>query len=560
MQFLLYLFSLAPIFTVFLLLVMVRKPAQQAMPLAYLVTVAISFILWKVPVAVIGASTVEGLVMAADILYIVFGAIFLLNVLRASGAISTIRKGLLKISADRRIQAIIIVWLFGSFLEGASGFGTPAAICSPLLVALGFPALAAVMVALIGNSTAVVFGAVGTPMLLGVNAGLGGSPLVNGYLNQQDISYRELFDLIVTKTGILNSMVGTLIPLFMVACLTRYFGRDKSWRKGFAVYQFALFAGLAFTIPSTLTAVLLGAEFPSLIGGLVGLGIVVTAAQKGLFMPKQVWDFPSPQNWEDSWKSSISLKINPQIKTMSLLRAWMPYVLVGLLLILSRLPNLPLQGLLRALQFNFNHIFATEITVSSQPLYLPGTIFILVVMITYFLHEMTWPELKISLRDALATLSGTAIVLATAVPMARVFINSGFNQSGLMSMPLTLAEGAASLAGSSWSLFAPVIGALGSFIAGSATVSNMMFSLFQFGVAKDINVSGSVIMALQAMGSAAGNMICVANVVAAMATVGLSGCEGLLIRRLLLPLTYYVLGSGILGTMLLVSIGSSSSL
>ena len=154
-------------------------------------------------------------------------------------------------------------------------------------------------------------------------------------------------------------------------------------------------------------------------------------------------------------------------------------------------------------------------------------------------------------QDAIATLAGTALVLAAAVPMARVFINSGLNESDLASMPLTLADGVSNLAGQSWPLFAPIIGAIGSFIAGSATVSNMMFSLFQFGVATDINVSGAVVVGLQAMGAAAGNMICVSNVVAASATVGLAGCEGALIRRLLLPLTYYLAAAGILGAIVI---------
>ena len=111
------------------------------------------------------------------------------------------------------------------------------------------------------------------------------------------------------------------------------------------------------------------------------------------------------------------------------------------------------------------------------------------------------------------------------------------------------------MAGQSWPLFAPIIGAMGSFIAGSATVSNMMFSLFQFGVAVEIDVSGAVVVALQAMGGAAGNMICVANVVAASATVGLIGCEGLLIRRVLIPLTYYLIGAGLLGLLTIYGLG-----
>ena len=542
-----YLLALAPIITVFLLLVIARRPAKQAMPVAYLVTAAIALLMWQVPFSVLAASTIQGLVMAAEILYIVFGAILLLNVLKESGAIATIRRGLLEVSPDRRIQAVIIVWLFGSFLEGASGFGTPAAICAPLLVALGFPALAAVMVALIANSTAVVFGAVGIPVLLGIDAGLEGSPIVDNYMAELGISYAEYFGRIVVRSGVFNSIVGTLIPLFMVTCLTRYFGQRKSWGEGLAVWQFALFAGLAFTIPSTLTALFLGPEFPSLIGGLVGLAVVVPAAQKGFFTPKQVWDFPPTEAWEDGWTGSIRGAINNEVRGMTLFKAWIPYVLVGLFLVLSRLPFLPFQGLLKALKLNFLNVLGTEITVNSQPLYLPGTIFILVVILTYFLHRVKTEALKQATFDAVKTLTGTALVLAAAVPMARVFINSGFNESGLASMPLTLADGVSNLAGQSWPFFAPTIGAMGSFISGSATVSNMMFSLFQFGVAAEIGISGAVVVALQAMGGAAGNMICVPNVVAASATVGLSDCEGLLIRRVLLPLIYYVAGAGILG-------------
>ncbi len=542
-----YLLASAPIITIFLLLVIAKRPAKQAMPIAYLVTAAIAIVIWQVSFPVLAASTIEGLVMAVEILYIVFGAILLLNVLKASGAIATIRRGLLEVSPDRRIQVLIIAWMFGSFIEGASGFGTPPAVCGPLLVALGFPALAAVMAALIANSTAVVFAAVGIPVLLGINAGLEGSPVVENHIAQLGVTYSEYFARIVVRAGFLNGIIGTLIPLFMVACLTRYFGQRKSWREGLEVWKFALFAGLAFTIPSTLTVFILGPEFPSLIGGLVGLAIVVLAAQKGFLTPKQTWDFPPTEAWEDGWMGSFRPVMNSEVQGMTLFKAWIPYVLVGFFLVLSRLPFLPFQGLLRALKLNFPNVLGTEIAINSQPLYLPGTIFILVVICTYFLHQVKTEALKQATIDAVNTLTGTAVVLAAAVPMARVFINSGFNESGLASMPLTLADGVSSLAGQSWPLFAPMIGAMGSFIAGSATVSNMMFSLFQFGVAVEIDVSGSVVVALQAMGGAAGNMICVANVVAASATVGLSGCEGLLIRRVFLPLTYYVIGAGVLG-------------
>ena len=121
-------------------------PARRAMALAYAVTVVVAWSMWKVEIPVIVAASLQGLLLAVSLLYIVFGALLLLATLTYSGAVSTIREAFARISPDRRIQAIIVGWLFGSFIEGAAGFGTPAAVCAPLLLALGFPAMAAVMV------------------------------------------------------------------------------------------------------------------------------------------------------------------------------------------------------------------------------------------------------------------------------------------------------------------------------------------------------------------------------------------------------------------------------
>ncbi len=132
-------------------------------------------------------------------------------------------------------------------------------------------------------------------------------------------------------------------------------------------------------------------------------------------------------------------------------------------------------------------------------------------------------------------------------PMVQVFINSNGGAAGYVKMPIALAEGVAALAGSAWPIFAPFIGGIGAFVAGSNTISNMMFSLFQFDVGQRIGVDPTWVVALQAVGGAAGNMICVHNVVAASAVVGLLGKEGLVIRRTLLPFVYYALLTGALG-------------
>src|SRR5690554_870925 len=201
--------------------------------------------------------TLQGLVVTAGILWIIFGAILLLNTLKHSGGIQAIRAGFMTISPDRRVQAIIIAWLFGCFIEGASGFGTPAAIVAPLLVAIGFPAMAAVMLGMLVQSTPVSFGAVGTPIIIGITSGLD-SEAVGAQLLANGSDWASFLQLITNQVAIVHAIVGTVIPLIMVLMLTRFFGKEKSWKATIEIIPFALFAGVAFTIPYALTGLFLG--------------------------------------------------------------------------------------------------------------------------------------------------------------------------------------------------------------------------------------------------------------------------------------------------------------
>ncbi len=560
-----FLFAAIPIATVFLLLVVARRPAGQAMPLAYLVTVAIALLVWKVPFVEVAASSVQGAIAALEILYIVFGAMLLLNTLQESGAIASIRQSLLGISRDRRVQVIIIAWLFGGFIEGASGFGTPAVITVPLLVAIGFPAMAAVISALIIQSTPSTFGAVGTPLIIGINTGLQDVPAVEEQLAKLGLTKAEYIAAVGQWAGILHGIIGTFLPLVLVLALTLSFG-DRPFRlalqDSLATWKFALFAGLAFTVPYTLTAVFIGPEFPTLIGGLVGLSLVVPAARRGFFVPETHWDFPPPSQWPDAWRSQLpSTDKSTPIKAslMSAQRAWLPYVILGALLLATRLEFLPIRGWLQSIRLTWPSIFGTAVTATTQPLYLPPTVFIVVVILTAFIQKMKPDALGRAVVQSLPMLKKTILALGAAVLMARVFINSGVNTSGLASMPLTLADGMAALTGQTWPFFAPIVGTIGSFVAGSVTVSNLMFSVFQFGVALQVGLSSALGLSLQCVGASAGNMICVSNVVAAEATVGLTGCEGLLMRKVLLPTLYYVGFAGLLGILASLVMGKAPS-
>ncbi|MDY3205026.1 MAG: L-lactate permease, partial [Arcobacter sp.] len=227
-------FAALPIIFAGILLVGLRVSAKKAMPLVYIATIAVAFMIWEVSFERVLASTIEGMLITISVLWIIFGAILLLNTLKHSGAIIVIRQGFNNISPDRRIQAIIVAWLFGCFIEGASGFGTPAAIAAPLLVAIGFPAMAAVMLGMMVQSTPVSFGAVGTPILIGVNKGLDSNG-IGATLTNLGSSWDVYLQIITSEVAITHAITGTLIPLLMCVMLTRFFGEKKSWTEGLAI-------------------------------------------------------------------------------------------------------------------------------------------------------------------------------------------------------------------------------------------------------------------------------------------------------------------------------------
>ncbi|KGK82330.1 lactate permease [Stutzerimonas degradans] len=553
-------FAFSPILLAAILLIGLRWPAKRAMPLVYLLTAGIALYIWDMSFNRVLASTVQGLVITAGVLWIIFGAILLLNTLKHSGGITAIRAGFTTISPDRRIQAIIIAWLFGCFIEGASGFGTPAAIAAPLLVAIGFPALAAVILGMLVQSTPVSFGAVGTPIIIGINGGLDTATL-GTQLTAQGSSWAAYLQLITSEVAILHALTGTIMPLIMVLMLTRFFGKEKSWRAGFEVLPFAIFGGLAFTLPYVATGLFLGPEFPSLLGGLIGLAIVTSAARVGFLVPKKSWDFADAKDWPSEWLGSIEMKLEDlTAKPMSTFRAWLPYVLVGALLVISR--TIPEVGaFMKSIVVVFPDILGEAgIKADFMPLYLPGGILVAVVLATFFLHGMKVRELTAAVGESSKVLVGAGFVLLFTVPMVRILINSGVNTAELASMPITMARYVADSVGSVYPLLAPSIGALGAFIAGSNTVSNMMLSQFQFGVAQNLGISGALIIAAQAVGAAAGNMVAIHNVVAASATVGLLGREGTTLRKTVWPTLYYVLVSGLLTLIAIYVIGVTDPL
>ena len=369
------------------------------MPVGYVVVVIIGLFVWQLSFASIAASTVQGLIIALTILYIVFGALLLLATLSESGAVNTIRSAFTDISPDRRVQAVIIAFLFGTFIEGAAGFGTPAAVAAPLLLALGFPAMAAVMTGLIIQSTPVSFGAVGTPLLVGVQGGLQGGGPVDNYLSQQNLELAAyVTDTITLRVVLIHAICGVLIPLILACMITGFFGENRNFGEGLGVWKFALFGATAMLIPYVLFGWLLGPEFPALLGGPIGLIAAVFAARQGWFLPDEPWDFGPRENWEDEWMGNVdpddlATEVEGE-QRIGIVNAWAPYALVAFFLVISRLPALGLVDILSGITLAWENIFGVEgIAADFAPFYLPGFMFLLAIVITYFLHRMNFQQI-----------------------------------------------------------------------------------------------------------------------------------------------------------------------
>jgi lactate permease len=540
------LLAVLPVFVVFLFFVVFKQPAKVTMPIGFLLTVLVAFFFWGVSYQVIGDSIIEGIVIALEILYIVFGALLLLNVLTQSGALSKIKESFVHISHDRRVQVILVAWLFGSFIEGVSGFGTPAAVAGPLLVAIGFPALAAVVATMTIQSTSVSFGALGTPVLVGLDAGLKNQAIVENVVSQTGLTFLEYLHHVGFVTVVIQAVIGTFIPLLMICMMTRFFGAERSIRAGLEIWPFALAAGFAFTIPSVIVNYFLGPEFTTVLGALIGMTIMVFVARKKWLLPKTEWDFGPRKTWPSYWKGHVAHPHKKITYHISYWKAWLPYVLLPVLLFVTRFDGV--KDFLRSNVVLFvPSFFGTSISHSITVLYNPGFVLVVVALFSAWFLHMNRKSFFIALQDTDRTLIQASIALLFAVPLVRVFINSGMNMSGLESMPLFLASSIATSVGAFWPALSTVIGAFGAFISGSNTVSNMTFALFQFSVAQVQGMNEAFILALQSVGGSAGNLISIHNIIAALAAVSLVGQEGAVMRKTLIVLAYYLIFAAIIG-------------
>jgi lactate permease len=522
MNFILTIIALVPFVLLFILIVMKRIPALKSIPLTWFITFIITFFIWKVSFVDISASFMKGFFTAIEIILIIFGAVFLIEVLKQKKQVKTLQNILSKISPDARIQVIIIGLFFGSLLEGIAGFGVPAALTAPLLVSVGFAPILAVIVSLIANSTAVSFGAAGTPILLGLD------PL--------NLSQNIIQGITVT-TALIHSIVGIIIPLILVYFVILYSKEENKFSSLIKTLPFIIFAWVCFAVPYYLVAVHVGPELPSIIAGFFGLIVVSLAAHFKFLTPRKIIHF---------------CKIQKKIEKISwgkTLKSILPYLIIIIFLAFTRI-FIPIKEKLLSIGLSWNNIFGTEVSFSFLPLYTPSFYFIISVLVCLIFYRASKKDFRVSISNSFDRIKLPFVALFFAVVLVQLFIISSNNSSGLPGIPLMLAEGISLIVKNGYVFVSPFIGVFGSFIAGSNTVSNLLFGVLQSEVAKTLGISVVLVLALQVVGGAIGNMIAVHNVIAVNSVVGLKNSEGRVIRKTIWVAIIYAFFVGIVGFIL----------
>lgn len=529
--------ALTPIIAAMILMGALRVSPPVSLSAALVGSALLGFFVWGMPADLIAGASVLGALKALDIILIIFGAILLLNVLEKSGALEVINGSFSKISSDRRIQTVILAWLFSGFIEGAAGFGAAAALTAPLLVGLGFPAVAAVAVALICNSMPVPFGAAGTPAIT-VGKTLSEALSVAG------IEQSGFMAQVVEQTAGIFASSGTFLPLIAVAFLVLTTSRERRFLSILEITPFCLFSGLAFTVPWYLTARFLGPELPSMLGVVAGLPIVILSVRTGFLIPKKVWRFENDGNAEISPVAPPANVAQPPVpaQRISVVKAWLPYAAIAAILVLTRLEFLPFREMLSS----FGHIVVEKGFLPAKFDWAffnnPGVIpFFPVAVVSGLCFGLRFREIFGVCRASEKQIRSAAIAIIASVAMVQIMVFSGRGSGDMPEMLTAIAQAAATLAGSAFPVISPLIGALGTFFSGSCTVSSILFVSIQFDTAKLLALPQETLVALQLVGGGIGSIVRISGVIAACATVNAGGKEGRLMALGCIPVVILAL-------------------
>ena len=492
-----WIIAITPIAFLLLSMLFLKWSGSRAGAASWFLAIILSVIFFGANFQVILSGVTKGLWTTIWILYVIWPAMLLYNVVEKTGGFKRIGKGITSLTSSKIMQLFLIGWIFPSFLQGVCGFGAPVAVAAPLLVGLGFPVVTAAVVPLIGHSWAVTFGSMGSSYFAAsLMAGL--SPVdMNGF----------------AIWSALMLGIGCVITGFCIAFI--YDGWKSMIKYSFHAGVIGLTMGIVLNLMVRVQPAV-GSFSAGIAGMLVGFVICKVGTR---FHPAE--------------------KCEPEQGEMSMLTGFAPYLVLIVLVLGLLLPPALRAWASNTLVISFpfpavktNLGFVTEMTKGHSPLKLlahPGSYIIICAVIGSFIYmaKSFWPKRMWTsvLGSCVKQTVPATMAISSMVIMSIIMLESG--------MTTLLAKGTANATQSLYPVFSSWIGVLGTFMTGSGTASNVLFAAFQKDVARLISVSPWIILASQTAGGSIGNMICPFNVILGATTTGSLGKEGEIIKRTL---------------------------
>lgn len=540
-------FAVIPILVSVFLRHVSRKSRIIIIPISCLLAAIISVLIWRTPIGQVATSFLQGLVISMQLILLMICVIFCMETLRAAGIIDALRPAFAKIHTDRRVQAILVAWFFEAGVENVIGFASTGGICAIILYGIGFPPACAIMLSVLGLAIPSTFGTGGAPILFGVAKGLE-YPTFMMQFNQSGWSMPAYLRLITAQVGIINGIAGIFMPLIMIIMMHRFFGRRQTWKAGLSFAPFAIFCGLAFAIPYTLTAIYIGPQLPSLIAACIGFAIALTAARLGFLLPKESWDFPSHSEWPKTWTGG-PYRAPSKPPKLSWWLVWGPFIALAAFIILANVPGLRIMYFFENLALH--QWLATNFSIDPFYLFL-SEFLLLLALIQLVTHD--YEVIRESLgQRMLIPVFHSLRSLPFIMPMVRIYTDSDINPLKQPGMFRSMAEWVAQLPFSQYWMpfFAPLFGAGATHYTVNKVYSNLTLSSFQYQLGQMLNANGSLFIALQVIGASAGCMFAMHYLIGTSIAINRTEVVGPVGRKTLIAMLIHLFIVGILGVLAL---------
>lgn len=498
--------ALLPLIWLFISLAKIKMPAYKAGLVALALTLLLAFLFFSAKPLMVAQAAAEGMMLAIfPILWVIFSALFVYNITVKSGSMDLIKSLLSGLSTDRRIQALILAFCFGGFLEAVAGFGTAVAIPAGILAAMGFEPVLAAAVCLIANTIPVAFGVLGVPVI------------TLAQLTSIPLDRLSLFTSLQLMPFIL------LLPFVIVQVVTGSFKNVKG------VIAVSLISSAAFAAAQTLTAAYVGPETAAVAGSLLSLAVTIIWIK--IFPIKKIWSF----------KKDKGILQSEYVKKgfINTLKALSPYLIMLAAIAATRF--IPFLGFLKEYPFTIHKQF--YLGAGGKPMTFElatsgGTLFFIAAIIGGIIQKVSFKDMAGLIIKTFQQMWKTAATVISVVVLAKIMSYNGMVES--ISKTIALASG------KYFAFLAPALGALGTFLTGSDTSSNVLFGGLQKQTAMRLDLNVDWLVSSNASGATAGKMISPQSISIAASSTGLSGKEGTLLGITFKYCIFYTLLMGVL--------------